>query len=86
MIQKLKFIFSLSLISSVLVCLVVSIFVTIVEWIENPSSIFHSESTTNWGFVADTFFSWFWPSLLVVLPISIVLSLIWSKLRVKKNA
>ncbi|MEL6822385.1 MAG: hypothetical protein AAFP70_11530 [Calditrichota bacterium] len=42
------------------------------NWIENPGSIFHDSSGTNWSFVWDTFFSWFWPMLLFFLPVFLI--------------
>ncbi|WP_339723189.1 hypothetical protein [uncultured Paraglaciecola sp.] len=86
MIKHWKVIGRSSVIVSVLACFGVSITVTILEWIENPNSIFHSASGTNWSFVTDTFLSWFWPLLMVALPISVVLSIMWFKLKNTKTA
>lgn len=85
MIKNWKLIVKLSMIVTVLVCLGASVFVTALEWLENPNSIFHSSSGTNWQFVVDTFFSWFWPLLLLVFPLSIVLSIIWFTLKTKQK-
>jgi len=44
------------------------------NWIENPGSIYHDSSGTNWSFIWDTFFSWFWPLLLLLLPVSLLVA------------
>ena len=31
------------------------------DWRLNPAGIYHSDAGTNWVFVWDTWFSWFWP-------------------------
>ena len=77
MLKNWKIIIKLSVIIAVVACMGASAFITALEWFENPNSIFHSKSGTNWKFVTDTFFSWFAPLLLLVFPISIVLSIIW---------
>ncbi|MBY5991800.1 hypothetical protein [Ferrimonas balearica] len=32
------------------------------DWAENPGGIFRTPSGTHWGFVRDTFLSWFGPT------------------------
>ena len=41
--------------------LIVSILMTFVDWGKNPSGLFHNDHGTNWGIVAETLLSWFWP-------------------------
>ena len=45
------------------------------DWHENPAGIFHGPGGTNWGFVWDTWISWFLP----VFPIAagIALAFVW---------
>ena len=54
--------FWLSLAAAVLLALTM----TARDWLKNPGSIFRDDSGTRWDFVADTFFSWFVPALLVL--------------------
>ncbi|MBK1879560.1 hypothetical protein [Pelagicoccus mobilis] len=63
-----------ALVASVLICLILSIWVTFYEWKEDPAGIFRGENGTNWNFVFDTFNSWFWPSLISVAPIAVGLA------------
>ena len=43
---------------------VVTVYITIWEWLENPSGIFHDQYGTNWAFVYDTASSWFVPTFI----------------------
>ena len=49
-----------------LVGLVVSAAMTVMDWRLNPAGIFHDAAGTNWGVVAATAWSWFWPLALIV--------------------
>ena len=54
------------------------------NWRLNPSGIFYNEeSGTNWAFVWDTFFSWFWPLLpvLVIMSLLVMMLSVWIKRR-----
>ena len=44
------------------IAFIVTLVITIWEWIENPSGIFHNENGTNWSFVFETASSWFLPT------------------------
>ena len=59
------------------VALVVTIVVTVWEWLENPGGIFRGEAGTNWGFVYDTAISWFVPTFLAVAVVASALHLAW---------
>jgi hypothetical protein len=41
----------------------------VIDLYENPSGIFRTESGTNWAFVFDTWFSWFWPVAIASVPV-----------------
>ena len=56
------------LLVGVLVSTVLAAIPTAIDWYSNPSGIFRGESGTNWGFVGDTFYSWFWPLVLFIVP------------------
>ncbi len=43
---------------------VVTLTITLWEWLENPSGIFHSQDGTNWTFVFETASSWFVPTFI----------------------
>ena len=43
--------------------LVLTLIVTLWDWLENPSQIFHGAGGTHWGVVAETALSWFLPTL-----------------------
>ena len=74
----------LSILWGVLSSGIVSSIITYQDWSLNPSGIFYSEeSGTNWAFVWDTFFSWFWPLLPVLVIVSLVVMLfsLWIRRR-----
>ncbi len=52
---------------------ILTLIITIWEWIENPSGIFHNENGTNWSFVYDTAISWFVPTFVNVTVISAII-------------
>ncbi|MEM1205608.1 MAG: hypothetical protein AAGN66_20425 [Acidobacteriota bacterium] len=39
---------------------------TFLDWRKNPSGLFQGDGGTHWGVVAETWWSWFWPSAIVV--------------------
>ena len=43
---------------------------TFIDWHINPSGIFHDTGGTHWGFVRETFLSWFFPILLLCAPVA----------------
>jgi hypothetical protein len=51
---------------------ILTLIITIWEWIENPSGIFHNGKGTNWTFVYDTAISWFVPTFINVTVISAI--------------
>ena len=52
----------------VLTAVLVAILPTAIHWYENPGGIFRGEMGTNWAFIFDTAFSWFWPVALLSVP------------------
>lgn len=54
---------------------VVTITITIWEWLENPSGIFHNQDGTNWTFVFETASSWFVPTFFIASAIVAVVHL-----------
>jgi len=56
-----------------------------IDWRKNPSGIFRNGDGTNWGFVLDTFNSWFWPSLLLLLPLSATIAVAIYFVSTRKN-
>lgn len=52
--------------------LIVSVLMTFLDWQKNPSELFHNEHGTNWGVVAETAISWFWPVALGVFVVGMV--------------
>ena len=42
-----------------LMAAIVAAAMTFADWQLNPAGIFHGPDGTNWGFVRDTFVSWF---------------------------
>lgn len=60
-----------------LLALIISAFITGLDWYANPSELFQNENGTDWSIVSTTFFSWFLPlSLLAVLVSLVVVGLI----------
>lgn len=58
--------------------LLLTIFITTWEWIENPGGIFRTEAGTNWPFIFDTAVSWFVPTFLGIGLIAAAGHLLWS--------
>jgi hypothetical protein len=70
-------ILAISLSVSAIAALLVSASVTLWEWLENPSGIFHDGSSTNWQFVWDTAISWLLPTFGYLLIITLLAQLLW---------
>ena len=68
-----------ALLTGALWSVLVTLVVTVWEWIENPGGIFHGTEGTNWNFVLETAISWLVPTLIwatiVVFAIHIMASL-----------
>ena len=60
---------------------IITIIITVWEWIENPSGIFHNQNGSNWSFVYDTAISWFVPTFINISIISAVAHLIFSLIK-----
>ncbi|XOV88241.1 MAG: hypothetical protein ACFHX7_25345 [Pseudomonadota bacterium] len=82
---KPSLIFSASV--SSLVATLVTTFVTVWEWLENPGGIFHDAAGTRWHFVFDTAISWFVPVLLQTFMIALLghLAFAWWVSRSKRE-
>jgi hypothetical protein len=44
---------------------VIAFAMTLLDWWENPSGLFHDAQGTRWDTVAETAMSWFWPVALL---------------------
>ena len=64
-----------------LIAVIVTLVVTVSDWVENPSGIFHGPDGTNWQFVYDTAASWFLPTFVNATILATTLLLLWSGLR-----
>ncbi len=64
--------FKFAITVGMLIATLVTAYVTIREWIENPGGIFHGVDGTRWKFVFDTAISWFWPVLLLTVFVALV--------------
>ena len=51
-----------------------ALFVTVWEVVENPGGIFRAEAGWRWDFIGDTASSWFLPSLVQIVPVTLLLS------------
>ncbi|XOV83266.1 MAG: hypothetical protein ACFHXK_20740 [bacterium] len=51
--------------------------VTLWEWWENPSGIYHDGATTDWQIVYETAISWFLPAALYLFVVMLLLRLSW---------
>ena len=74
MLKKNFWVFGLTI--GFLSAFVITLVITIWEWLENPSGIFHNEDGTNWSFVYDTAISWFVPTFIQISIISATLHII----------
>jgi N6-adenosine-specific RNA methylase IME4 len=68
---------AISLRVSAITALAISACVTLWEWVENPSGIFHDDSSTQWQFVWDTAISWLLPTFGYLLIITLLAQLLW---------
>ncbi len=71
-----KHFWSFSLILGFLSAFILALVITVWEWIENPSGIFHNQYETNWSFVYATFKSWFVPTFINATIISCTIYLL----------
>ena len=53
---------------------------TAMDWLENPSGIFHCAQGPNWRVILETWFSWFWTGAVVPTPIFLGFAL-WRRRR-----
>lgn len=52
--------------------LLLSVVMTAINWHNNPAELFYRDEQTQWQVVFETFYSWFAPSLLIVIPLFIL--------------
>ena len=52
---------------------------TFADWQLNPAGIFHGPDGTNWGFVWDTWISWFFPALPAAAVAALVIIWLYSR-------
>lgn len=64
-----------------IVATLVTLVVTVWEWLENPGGIFRDEDGTHWGFVFDTAVSWFSPTFGAAAVVAAAAHLAWSGAR-----
>ena len=74
----------LGLLISFGVSLLISAAITYNDWCLNPGGIFQNEqSGTQWAFVWETFFSWFFPLFVLISAILLLVMLIVYRIRRK---
>ncbi len=61
--------------------LLLSFFMTMRDYLINPGGIFHNESETNWQIVSETFFSWFWPALIPLIVLAVLVAFIFERVK-----
>ncbi len=69
------------LVAGVVTATVLTIIVTVWEWIENPGGIFRDAAGTNWQFIFDTAISWFVPTFIGIGLVATAGHLLWSLAR-----
>jgi hypothetical protein len=69
-----------------IISIIITIFNTLWEWIENPGGIFHDSDGTRWRFVFDTAVSWLWPTFVNWTSIGILIYLIYTFARQTINS
>lgn len=57
------------IVAAFIVGILLATIMTLIDWTENPSEIFHDDTGTRWNFVYETFSSWLWPTSLFAFPI-----------------
>ena len=58
--------------AGILVALLAAILPAAIDWYNNPGGIFRTETGTNWAFLFETWFSWFWPVAIVAVPVALL--------------
>ena len=58
-----------------IVAFAVTAVITVWEWLENPSGLFHDATATHWAFVYDTAISWLIPTFVQATLVAAVLHL-----------
>ena len=57
---------------SLAIATLLALTMTLLDWIKNPTQLFHNDQGTNWDIVLETALSWFWPSLTYLLMLSLI--------------
>lgn len=69
------------LLTGILVSALVTLVVTVWEWIENPGGIFRGTEGTNWKFVLETASSWLVPTLVWATIVALTFHFLVSRIR-----
>ena len=69
------------LLTGALISALVTLVITIWEWIENPGGIFHGTEGTNWNFVFDTAISWLVPTFIWATAVAFAFHVLVSMVR-----
>ena len=56
----------------ILFAVLISCIPTAIDWYINPAELFHNQSGTNWSIIFETWFSWFLPFALLLVPMLIL--------------
>jgi hypothetical protein len=59
--------------AGILVAFLVATLPTAINWYDNFGGIFRSDSGTDWSIVFETWFSWFWPVVIISVPVALLL-------------
>jgi hypothetical protein len=70
-------IFSYALLFSLAGATLISAGVTLWEWLENPSGIYHDATNTHWQIVYETAISWFVPTTGYLFFLALLAQLVW---------
>ena len=68
---------SFAFICGAAVAIVVTVVVTVWEWLENPGGIFRDAAGTQWDRVGETAASWFGPTFLAATLVALTGHLLW---------
>ena len=70
-----------ALMTGTLISALVTLVITVWEWIENPGGIFHGTEGTNWNFVLETAISWLVPTFIWATAVAFVFHVLVSVVR-----
>ncbi|MEQ9104850.1 MAG: hypothetical protein RIE53_09135 [Rhodothermales bacterium] len=70
--------------AAVIAFTVASLF-TGLDWVSNPGGLFRDGSGTAWAIVGETFWSWWWPTFLVVTVLIVTFSFVRTLRRIPRD-